>query len=80
MIPETILYTLVKFLIPIKNFDLIYKMTLKFSGAICENKQEVLFNCPVIKYFCYLYHPTTTLFNENFKAHAARSVLGIDAS
>lgn len=42
MIPEIILYTLVKFLIPIKNFDLIYKMTLKFSGAICENKQEVL--------------------------------------
>lgn len=77
MIPEIILYTLVKFLIPIKNFDLIYKMTLKFSGA----KQTRSFvNCPVIKYFSCLHHPTTTLFNEDFKAHAARSVLGKDAS
>lgn len=80
MIPETILYTLVKFLIPIKKFRSHLQDDFKFSGAICENKQEVLFNCPVFKYFCYLHHPTTTLFNEDFKAHAARSVLGIDAS
>lgn len=52
-------------------------MTLKFSGAIHENKQEALLTG---KYFCYLHHPTVTLFNEDLKALVARSILGIDTS